>query len=971
MLNLKPYFYKQLIFKCALCVLIQLVFCPSLKALESLDVSNVKALTTKASIQGETFNFELAGQENWDYEVKRISDKKYTKVQLYVKASGDQTVNSNFFEKINRIDNPYVDKVKVAKEKIDGKILVEFFLKSPEVESFDYLTDQPSKLIIDFYQKEDQGHENLVGNGNDNENKKKAKDSNTQLSNADADIQTKSNKINSGTLKKGTKEAKLAKQKNRKPAGLDFIKIDEPGGIEASVLSKAGLFDGGDADYNRFQLLNSDFKDDAVIKSQFNYYLKFPQIDADFIFWTKMKENPPEYEIAEKNEKENKEARLIKTLFLKKRYLVFKKTVDWFKTKYPFSQYLEAILYMSAEVDIETWKTEKNDANYNQAQYLYKQILLKYPESPLAERTSLMTGMLSVDKQDYMSAIRNLTTHAENKKYSEKISACYAKLGIAFSYSKLNRLNEALGIISDIEKTCKDPLVLASAAVSKGDFYFHAQKHEDAIKFYNLAIKNHEIVSKLFPGAYFNKMESQFWLKKYVDAHASALNFSRSFSEHPYVPYALTRVGELLDILGADQLKSVGAFLETHFRFGDNPKTIVARLHLLSTRMKSMKPEELNLTLKKMKELSEKSDLENIDQFTIAMTSDGFSRRKDYLKSIEILSKFYQENPTRADAMQVTSRILKNLNDQLYDLAEEKNFKKLLQTHQMYSDTWLHHQNRIDTDYMLGLSYENAGDYDTAIEKFSSTMEKLSRITNTPQEKEIRIKEHLPTIDSLQLKIAENLFENKKFQDSYKGLEKIKFPLKLTEEDQIKRIILASKLYEQKGDAETAIRYLSEMSRLWKGSLDVELPALIRLGEMQNKYNNPAISMETFKNCREIILKQERPDLLQLRRISRNFVEISAQQKKSDEAIQFLEGLVKKFDSQLNLSEEKYELGQLYFAKGEIKKASLAWESIPEDKNEIWKKLANEKLQQANWDSSYKKHIKRIPAMSQMEEFKK
>jgi hypothetical protein len=63
-------------------------------------------------------------------------------------------------------------------------------------------------------------------------------------------------------------------------------------------------------------------------------------------------------------------------------------------------------------------------------------------------------------------------------------------------------------------------------------------------------------------------------------------------------------------------------------------------------------------------------------------------------------------------------------------------------------------------------------------------------------------------------------------------------------------------------------------------------------------------------------------------------------------------------------------LGDLLFKKGEIKKAGAVWEKIKDENDNIWKKLAQEKLNQADWDTNYKKHIKRIPAMAQKEEVK-
>lgn len=891
-------------------------------------------LNGRVSFQGETFNFELAGQKNWDYDLKRVKEKGLSKIQLLIKTADEDTL-----AKIQNTENPFVKSIQV-KPAVDGKTLIEFVLNSNEVETFDYLTDQPSKLIVDFYQSE------AVEN---------------DLKPAEKAVPGKKAKPTSKSQASNTKKG------SRAPADVEVLRIDEPGGIETSVIAKAGLYDGADSEFSRFLMRENEYSEEAVIKAQSNYYLKFPILESEFSFWKKMQEAPPAYEFSEKKDQENKQARLLKTLFDKKRFLVFKKTADWFVEKYPHSKYLEMISFMIGDAMMELAKSEKSDAYFEQSRAAYIDALKKFPESSLAERTSLMLGMLSVEKQDYMAAIRTLSSHAENPKYQKKISRQYAQIALAYSFSKLNRLDDALKTLSTIEKESKDPLVLATAAVYRGDFYFHSKKYNEAIQAYQNAIKNHPIVSNVFPSAFFNKMEAQFWTKNYKGSHVAALDFTKAFPTHDFAPYALTRLGELLEIMGADQSKSVGAYLETHFRYGDNPKTIVGRLHLLSTRMKSMKSEELEETLKKMDSLAEKSELENIDQFKTAMVADGFSRRQEFPRAIEILSTFYQQNPTRPDSKQVTQRIVRNVNDELKYLADKKSFKDLLKTYKHYADSWLKGQNRIDTNYLLGLAYENAGAYGVAVEKFGKTLDGLNKLAGSPQEKEVRVNEYLPTMDELNLKLSENLFADKEYQNAYKSLEKIKSPLQMNEEDQISRILLASKLYEQKGDIETSIRYLSELARLWKGSPDLALPVYMRLADMQVKQNAVSDAIGNYKKSLDILLGQENPDQYKVKELGRSYLAILEKQKQTDEGILFMNQLIKKFDSKYKMSEEKYQLGALYFGKGELKKAEQTWAGISESEGGIWKKLANEKLQQASWDENFKKHIKRIPAMSQME----
>ena len=888
------------------------------------------------SVEGETFNFELSGQKNWDYDLKRTKDKGQPKVQLYVKS-----LDKNFINKIQNIENPFVKSITVTQNAIDNKWLIEFVLKDDTIESFDYLTDQPSKLIIDFYKSE-----TSVA--------LREETTKIPIKTVLAPIQSKKR-----NLKKVVVE--------RKPADVDILNISDPAGIETSVLARSGLYDASDSQFSRFEMKASDYKEEAVIRSRNNYYLKFPTLESEFSFWKKMKENPPAYDILPENSDENKQARLLKTLYNKKRFLVFVQTADWFNSKFPKSKYAEMLAFMMGDAFAELWRVEKIKSMYEKAQNAYREAQEKFPDSILLERTSLLTGMLAIDNSDYMSAIRKLHVHIENKKFDKKISQQYAKIGLAYSYSKINKLEEALGFLSDIEKNTKDQLVLTESAVRRGDFNFFSKKFNESIVAYDAATKNFPLVSKLYPSAYFNKMEAQFWKEKFKDSHQSAIDFAQHFPTHDFAPYALTRVGELLDIMGAEQSRSVGAYLETHFRYGDSPKTIVARLHLLSTKMKSMKSEQLEQTLIKMDELALKSELQNVDQFKVTMIADGFSRRKEYLRAINILSKFYQLNPTRIDAKQVTQRIVKNINDQLKHLSDLGEYKELLKTYRQYSDTWIKTHSRIDTDYFLALSYEQAGVFEYAIEKYKKVLDGMVAIKGSVHEKEIYVNQYLPTFDSLNLRLAKNSYDNISFQESYQYLIKIQTPLALSEVDQVERVQLASKLYEQKGDSVTSIRYLSDLSNLWSGDEVLSLPVQFSLAEMQTQKNDISDAIATYEKCRSILIKNDNASQSDLTHLLNSYSKLLVNQRKEDDAISLLNEVFQKFGNKYNMNQEKYLLGDLYFKKGETKKAEQAWSNIKDEGSKIWKGLSEEKLKQASWDVDYKKHLKRIPAMTQLE----
>ena len=75
--------------------------------------------------------------------------------------------------------------------------------------------------------------------------------------------------------------------------------------------------------------------------------------------------------------------------------------------------------------------------------------------------------------------------------------------------------------------------------------------------------------------------------------------------------------------------------------------------------------------------------------------------------------------------------------------------------------------------------------------------------------------------------------------------------------------------------------------------------------------------------------------------------------------------MLEKYEETRPLSSIRYKLGQIYFKRGEVQKASEVWNEFKGEKSGFWKNLAQEQLKNSEWRDGYKKYIKRIPAMSE------
>ena len=954
---------------------------------ELSSASNPKSIQLKA--QGDTLSFEISGQNDWNYDLKRSVEKNQTKVLLTVKG-----IESENYDRIKNIKNPFIKEIKVIPNGVDGKKQIEFTLSSNKVETFDYLTDYPSKLIVDFYYNEkfkeadnnfetDDSKPILSREVASKVDSKKAasKKSPTKedknlvglLHRVNPQDETEEDRLYFKNFKKNefeetsipSKTKKVVHQKlksGRNPAN-DYLTVQDfdssKNASDEKVDLKAGLFNGNDDQLARFKLKSFEIRSPEPRKAAVDYFINYPLLDHPFGFWTKLKENYPSYEIQVVNSDENKKMRLIKKLFDNNRTLVLRQTTEWFASKYPNSKYLELAYAMTADSFIASWKKDHKNQDFDMAQLYYKKLMDNYPRSALFERTSLAVGFYDLDNKNYLAAMRKFKSHSSNPLFKDENSKQFAELGMAYCLSKLNKTEDAIRIAEEVEAQSKDPLTQSEAAFHKGDFLMMTDKYMAARDQYTAAAKKYPQFVQLYPNGVFNKMEALFRLDLNLDSHATALDFMQLFPRHDFAPYAMTRLGELLEIIGAPQEKSVGAYLETHFRYGDSPKTIVARLHLLSTRMKGMKDLELKTTIERMNELAAKSDLEDIQQFKSTMVSDGYVRRKEFVQAIKTLVTFYQEAPSKKNSEQVTNRIKSSVHNYIQYLSQNGMHKNVLKVYQQYADNWIRKQERADTFYYLGKAYQAAGAYAEALKKYDMAEERLSLVRSPASINSLD--GAMPKMEEVYLAKAQSLLEQNNLQASEQTLDKIRNPELLSVTDQIARVNLASLLYEKRGDNDTAIRYLSEVVRVWKAQPDLVADSAIRVAKLWNKVEKPQQGLDLLDS-----LLAEKVSTQNIRKIYRAKSDIAIEAKLSDAAIKSLTYIVNPQANPVanaqDMSREKYQLGELYFEKGEMKKAETAWSSFAGQDDQFWSQLANEKMKSAQWQDDYKKYLKRIPA---------
>lgn len=900
---------------------------------------NVSPVSSRISYQDETIHLEFSGRKEWDYGVEKKDRKGGSAVEIIL-----DSLDPKSLAELKNFKAEWVKKVTIDANGPDGKTKITLDLAA-DLDVFDYLMESPSRLVVD-----------LFPNSKKTQKKEQA---------------SKENK--SVTPEKSTSKSVVAKEVKagaRTPATADFLEIEKSGLMSISDKKTfenklAGIFDGADPFYERFSLKDYEVKEDSILKSKDNYYIPFPNHILPVADWARIKNAETLFEITPNDQKDNKHARLLQTLFKNERHQVFLKTYEWFMENYPESEYKDIIQNMSILVHLRLWQSEKNATHYDLAMQKMKDVVQKSPEHAMAEKYSLMLGVLAFEKKDYFNSLRSFQNHSKNSFWNKKgsFSNDLAQLGMALSFQNMNQFEEAIKAYEDLQKSSIFEEMKAEAAYRKGDVKLAERNYDKAVQLYNEAIAKAPGFQNNFPNAYYNKAQSLFLLDKYRDSLDAYREFIKKFPQDNLTPFAMTRVGELLDILGADKNKVLGAYLETYFRNGDNPSAIVARLRILSSKMKGMKPKEVATTVNEILELAKKSDLAGIDSFSKVLIAQGYSDRQDYEEALNLLIDHYRKNPTTVDKELFSKRIFSNIYSKIEKKVSESNFIDALKIYTEFYDTWLKNSNRLDIKYQIGRAYEQGGVYKPAINYYTEVLNKYLAVKGTESGKALLVKEDIPSESELYLRLANVESQDKNYSKALDYLKLIKPTDTLTEKEQIERIVLASNLHEKKGDVDRAILYLTELLKYWKGQPEFVAEPYYLLSQYEQKKGMKKEAIESLKRVDTLMTDTGLVDKGIHKKSLEQIAKIYDAESDFDQAILWYDKLLTQYEATFPLEALRFRLGKLHFDRGQLQKAQDIWGQFKGKESDSWKKMAQEQVSSNEWKSDYKKYLDRIPAM--------
>lgn len=955
-----------------LVVLISVIFSSPVFAQTSVQQSGTgSGIRVEFSRIGDASHFEFEGTGSDRYKLER-NDKGEVVLRI-------PNLDEASMRRLREVADGQVKVLSIEPKSVDGNVEIRF-QAGKDVDFFDYVSDQPKRLVVDFFPAQDALKDaKPLAAANESEEKAKAKPSSPAK----------------------------APQK-REPAGGDFVIVAKQGPTGATTLSaepaslaeqvasrkdfERGIFDGGDPEFRRFTVKDYEIRESARLQSRAALRIPFPMLDLGFPKLGELQATPPIYEILPKDTDENKEARLLLTLFKNQRQALFLSTAKDFLKKYPQSDYDEIVRYAMADTHYALWRQERlhneenkiksesnlHDADFEEAMGLYNNLVEKYPDSPMTTRTLLLVGYSYLDRGDSFGALKTfqrLVRLKPDSKYAGQV-----KISIARAFLSLNRWDDALKELTDVEQNAKSVKDRQEAGFRKGDVYFRRGDYQKAIAEYDRAIKAYPEATGRFPNAFYNLAESRFRLGQEKMAIDSFRQFLQKFPEHRHGGYAMTRLGELIETLvGADDSRVTGAFFESYFRFRSTPGADIARMRVLTARIpKMMKDRELKDALLEIDEIVKRdADLPFIQEFRVISVADAFNERKEYERATKDLIQFYKENTQSKHLPLIKGRIVRNLSDNIRSYVDRGDFIQGLRLYSRDQSGWLKGIRRADLPFYAAKAYEAAGVLGDSAEQYRETLARLE--SQTPDTRDVF--EAPISKESVRLRLAAVAAQNRDYAAAEAELKQIKDLAKLSEVEQSERAGLAADVAEARGQTDLARKFLADVIKAMAtkdANVAVVAPLHLRVAKLALKskdFKSAESAIETAISGIDKGLEAQGGPVADLEKQKAGALEVKAEvalaRGKPKEAIQafatLLELPVANADaSRKGFDSVRYRMGKLQFEAGDLKSAEATWKGLAQDEKNLWRRLASEQMSGAKWRDEYKKYIERIPAAAEI-----
>lgn len=911
----------------------------------------LKSIGKNVLFIGTVFLLSQSWAATGDVQVNHMNE--VTHIEIEGLGSSDYQINKNqktVTLKVNNLDDKklailkgYTDKhikrIDIQKTPALDQDVITLQLVSNKVEMFDYLTDAPSSLSIDFYFDDEQLTDKTVSV----ENNEKSK-----------------NKKNAEGKDKNNKESSV----ERKLASSEFIKtidnvsllsdiegINENSNESVSVKNKTGKKP--NKNYSVKNTLDFDvdkikFPLDILIEAQDKVFLNFPILLNESEYLESIVKKAVSYEVPEAKDQETKDFIKAKKMFDKKEYKFFFKAKKIFNKKYSKSKYAEMISYMTADALLEIYKIEKDEEVLSEALTLYDSLVAKYPNSNLRERTHLLLSYLRMKEKKYLDAARSLKSYQEIYNTSPLVENIKRILAQALMRSKQYRdagkIYEEL--LSSPTKETKQ-----AATFDIGDTFLEKKDYSNAIRYYKLALAAYPKESKKYPNVHFNLAQALFLTAEYKESLIHYRYFIQDHPLHSYSSYAWTRIGEILEIAKKEENEWRGFYNESIFRFNNEEGARVARIHLICNDAIKTSEDKLPLYLKELELLSKEVAINYIQDFIAFKLSDVYFNRGKYELAADHLIAFFKDSKVPVEVEKFHKRIGRALAGLLREEIHSGTADTAIAALNKYDALWLNKSKIKEFNYLKARVYQKAETYSLAEKYFKDYLKSIDGFDFN------KTSEKLPRSSAAYIYLSKVQMSMNKVPNALENLDKINLD-EVSSSDQMEFFRLKRDIAVGRSDWEDAESNALKIKNYNKQDF-------LDLANIYEKNSNYAQAVNTIDKY----VNEFKPTENEKFKVLKLKVNYLSKANSKDKYKSFLARFYDEFkDSKNNFDKEKYELGKIYIEEESQKDAQDVLSKISE--NSIWAKLASEQLEQKNWNKKYKKYIDRVPAMNKSEEGK-
>jgi len=874
----------------------------------------------------------FSGHDEWRYDISRAPNS------VSVQFNG---LKPDDVSELTDLKDARVKSVSV-KEGINGDALVTFTL-APGLNLFDYQTDQPVNLVFDIF-KEEKKHTKTLS-------KKKS-----------------AQKINAALIlpKKG------AKKGDRKVASIEHPDLGEQPLLNSSnadtrLQLKFGIFDGGDKNMTRFKILEGDSTPENAEKGSIDrehrLYVHFPPLVLERPFFKNLVgDGAMKYEAPVGNSEEDLQARLLVKLYNEGKYAVVLRTFKFFEESFPKTKYEKMLDFLKADTYFRLWQQDHNQSDFEIAMSRYKELLNRYPTEESRFHTLMFIGANYLEAGNYFGALATFQVGIE--KYADSPFIFEMKLAEAEVLNQLNKSSDALDTLTKIQADPKAAGFGTDAQLRRGDVYFHNKDYANAVKEYK------ETQSKIpdhmteAPNIYFNMAEAQFWMGDYKASLESYRDFLERFPNHSFGGYAMTRIGEIFEMMGVNSQKVTGSYLEAYYRYRGTPGAFISKLYVNTKRFPQMKEKEVDAVRNEINDEAPKySQIPDLDPFVVLSLARANASRGEYKISLDSLTKFYQKNMFSPYLPLFKEAIVQNIKQEMNHYYNEGTALKSVETYLTYKDSWLKNQNQPDLYYHLGQAYESLNLVEDATLAYTTSLSNLNHLTTEEVRADKALKQN-PTQDEIYLRLAATSLKDENLKKTAQYLGEIKNPDILSESEKVERGLILSSLAEKEERTDLAMLALKDLNEHWKGKPDLLAEAWLRIGRLESHDENYTKALPWVE---KVLAASENPDTKIKDETLRASVELAgdihSHLGQNKEAIDSYKAYLDRFGSNSPTAAVKYKLGKIYFDQKDLRTASEVWSGLKTDeKAKVWAKMADENLSQAKWDSKYDRYLQRAPA---------